>query len=413
MTLVYIMLAVSIVLSGIAIFLILKNKSSGGVSSGDKKDLLDGFDRSVNVITHVVTDNQNTFKSSLTERQDALEKRMTDLGEKLERNLKEMREANEKSIRALQEDNNKQLDKMRETVDEKLSATITERFNQSFDVLKKQLESVDKSLGEMQSVRTDVGSLTKMLSNVKTAGIFGEIQLGSILEQMLTPEQYKTNIVTGNAKEPVEFAVVLPGQNDGEEVLLPIDSKFPYTVYSDMQNAYEQNDFELFNKKKKELKDRIIGMAKDIQSKYINPPKTTNYAIMFLAIEGLYAEVAKMGLIEELQSKYSVTIAGPTTMSALLNSLKMGFRTLTLQKKSGEVWKVLSAVRTEFEKYNNIVIEIQKKFDETGRKFDTLVGTRTRMITSKLKNIDKSVERLDEKQSAELLELPDYDESEE
>ena len=413
MIVVYVLLSISILVGVLGIYLGLKNKNTTKLDERDKKEILDGFDRNVSMISHVLTDNQNNFKDSLSQRQEALEKQMGELSDRLEKNLKDMRDVNEKAIKNLQEDNNKHLDKMRETVDEKLSATITERFNQSFDVLKKQLESVDKSLGEMQNVRTDVGSLTKMLSNVKTAGIFGEIQLGAIFDQILTKDQYETNFVTADAKDPVEFAVKLPGQTDGEYVYLPVDSKFPYNVYSDMQNAYDSNDFELFKQKREQLKNTIKGMAKDIQTKYIYPPKTTNFAIMFLAVEGLYAEVAKMGLIDELQNKYNVTIAGPTTMSALLNSLKMGFRTLTLQKKSGEVWKVLSAVRTEFEKYNGIVAEIQKKFDETGKKFDSLVGTRTRMITSKLKNIDKSVEVIGEAQAQELLGLDSIDDEEE
>ena len=205
----------------------------------------------------------------------------------------------------------------------------------------------------------------------------------------------------------------MPGDEEGEFVYLPVDSKFPYTVYSDMQDAYEKNDLELLKKKRDQLKTTILSMAKDIQTKYINPPETTNFAVMFLATEGLYAEVAKMGLISELQSKYKVTIAGPTTFSALLNSLKMGFRTLVLQKKSAEVWKVLSAVRTEFETYNGIVAEIQKSFDSTGRKFDKLVGVRSRAIERKLKDIDKSVERVENSKAAEILDFKEPEEDEE
>ena len=245
-----------------------------------------------------------------------------------------------------------------------------------------------------------------MLSNVKTTGIFGEIQLGAIFDQILTKDQYETNFVTGDGREPVEYAVKLPGQADGDFVYMPVDSKFPYTIYSELQNAYEANDFDAVKQKKDQLKNTIRSMAKDISTKYIYPPKTTNFAVMFLPVEGLYAEVAKQGLIEELQQKYNITIAGPTTMSALLNSLQMGFRTLAIQKKSGEVWRILGAVRTEFDKFNNIVDKIQKQFDTTSKDFDALVGTRSRMIASKL----KSIEKLDVKESQELLGTGDLEE---
>ena len=357
------------------------------------------------------------FKTDLSERQESLEKRVMQLIKQLdermqsisrlqEEKLEAIRISNERNMKSLQEDNNRQLDKMRETVDEKLSKTINERFEQSFDVLKKQLESVYKSLGEMQSIATDVGSLTKMLSNVKTTGIFGEIQLGAIFDQILTKDQYETNFVTGDGREPVEYAVKLPGQADGDFVYMPVDSKFPYTIYSELQNAYEANDFDAVKQKKDQLKNTIRSMAKDISTKYIYPPKTTNFAVMFLPVEGLYAEVAKQGLIEELQQKYNITIAGPTTMSALLNSLQMGFRTLAIQKKSGEVWRILGAVRTEFDKFNNIVDKIQKQFDTTSKDFDALAGTRSRMIASKL----KSIEKLDVKESQELLGTGDLEE---
>ena len=247
-----------------------------------------------------------------------------------------------------------------------------------------------------------------MLSNVKTTGIFGEIQLGAIFDQILTKAQYETNFVTGDGREPVEYAVKLPGQADGDFVYMPVDSKFPYTIYSELQNAYEANDFDSVKQKKDQLKNTIRSMAKDISAKYIYPPKTTNFAVMFLPVEGLYAEVAKQGLIEELQQKYNITIAGPTTMSALLNSLQMGFRTLAIQKKSGEVWRILGAVRTEFDKFNNIVDKIQKQFDTTSKDFDALVGTRSRMIASKL----KSIEKLDAKESQEILGTGDLEEQE-
>jgi len=418
---VYILLGLCMVTSIIGIVVSLKTKSSSKIDEKDKNEIIESYNRNLDFLRQSLVDIQKMgssatveaverFKNTLTEGQLALEKRVMELIKQLDERMENMRRSqeekleairisNEKNIKSLQEDNNRQLDKMRETVDEKLSKTINERFEQSFDVLKKQLESVHISLGEMQTIKTDVGSLTRMLSNVKTTGIFGEIQLGAIFDQMLTKEQYEVNFVTGEGREPVEYAVKLPGQVDGEFVYMPVDSKFPYTIYSDLQNAYEVNDFDLVKQKKDQLKNTIRTMAKDISTKYIYPPKTTNFAVMFLPVEGLYAEVAKQGLIEELQQKFNITIAGPTTMSALLNSLQMGFKTLAIQKKSGEVWKILGAVRTEFDRFNGIVDKIQKQFDNTSKEFDNLVGTRSRMIASKL----KAVERLDVKESQDLL----------
>ncbi len=426
-----VLLVACLVLLLISIFLIVKSKQSTELSQKDKKDIIDSLNSSLNVINNSLATTQSlgndnivksvkNFQDNMSGNQQALEKRVMSLIEQLynrldnlsklqENKLEQIRETTEKQMRTLQEDNNKQLDKMRETVDEKLSRTINERFDQSFKMLSKQLEEVYKSLGEMQSVASDVGNLTKVLSNVKTTGIFGEIQLGAILDQLLTSEQYEQNVVTADAKDPVEYAIKLPGQADGEFVYLPIDSKFPLTIYSDLYAAYEKNDFEGVKQKRDLLKTRIKAMAKDIQTKYIYPPKTTNFAVMFLPTEGLFAEVAKMGLIEELQRTYNVTVAGPTTMSALLNSLQMGFKTLAIQKKSGEVWKILSAVKTEFGKFNDIVGKIQTNFEKTSKDFDTLVGTRSRMIESKL----KSVEKLNGVESAPLLNLSSQEEEEE
>lgn len=427
MTIIYVLLGVCLLLQIVSIVLFFRSKKVG-LTNRDKEDIKNALKDDVEYISKSSgelqrVNNENImqtirlFQENLTTNQASLEKRVYDLMRQLDermQNISKMQEeklsqmmlSNEKNIKSLQEDNNKQLDKMRETVDEKLSKTINERFEQSFKVLSEQLNSVYKSLGEMQNIASDVGSLTKMLSNVKTTGVFGEIQLGAILEQMLTKDQYVTNFVTGEGREPVEFAIKLPGIDDGDFVYMPIDSKFPYTVYSDLQTAYDNNDFDLVKQKKEQLKNTIRGMAKDINTKYICPPKTTNFAVMFLPVEGLYAEVAKMGLIEELQSKFNVTIAGPTTMSALLNSLQMGFRTLAIQKKSGEVWKILGAVRTEFEKFNVIVENIRKRFEGASKDFDTLIGTRSRLIARKL----NTVERLDSDTSVKVLGLDDLGE---
>ncbi len=423
MTIMYVLIGVCILLCLISIFVSLKTRSKSEISSADKEEIKKSATNNADYVIKTLNETQKMngeatlqtikiFQDNLLKTNDSLEKRIMELTKQLderiqnisqmqEEKLEAMRRSNESSIKALQEDNNKHLDRMRETVDEKLSKTINERFEQTFQVLKDQLESVYKSLGEMKNIASDVGNLTKMLSNVKTTGVFGEIQLGAIIDQMLSKEQYETNIVTGDGNEPVEFAIKLPGQEDNEFVYLPIDSKFPYTVYSDLQNAYDANDFDLVKHKKEQLKNTIKQMAKDINTKYINPPKTTNFAVMFLPVEGLYAEVAKMGLIEELQDKFNVTIAGPTTMSALLNSLQMGFRTLAIQKKSGEVWKILGAVRTEFDKFNVIVEKIRGQFERTSKDFDTLVGTRSRQIANKLRNVG----RVSVEESVELLGL--------
>ncbi len=430
MIVLYILISVCILLSLVTIFVCLKTRKESRLSQEDKNSIISSFNSNIDFISKSLSETQKAnneavlqtiraFQDNLSGNNQSLEKRVLELTKQLdermqnlsklqEEKLEAIRVSNERHLRALQEDNNRQLDKMRETVDEKLSKTINDRFEQSFKMLSSQLESVYKSLGEMQNIAADVGNLTKVLSNVKTTGVFGEIQLGAIIDQLLTKEQYETNFVTGDGREPVEYVIKLPGQDDGECVYLPVDSKFPFTVYSDLQVAYEQNDFELVKQKKEQLKSTIRGMAKDINTKYICPPKTTNFAVMFLPVEGLYAEVAKMGLIDELQAKYSVTIAGPTTMSALLNSLQMGFRTLAIQKKSGEVWKILGAVRTEFDKFNSIVDSIRKRFEGASQDFDKLVGTRSRLIASKL----RSVERLDNSQSAQLLGIEDIAEGE-
>lgn len=411
---------ISLLLIIITLFIQLKGSRRVQLSNRDKHDLIEGFNGNVQLITQTLTDAQrasgqtttdflNTFQTNMLKSQQALEARVMELVNRTdarlaetnrvtEAKLEQLRTGNEAQMKAMQADNAAQLDKLRATVDEKLSKTINERFEQTFKVLSAQLESVYKSLGEMQNVASNVNNLTKVLSNVKTTGIFGEIQLGAILDQILTTEQYETNFVTGNGREPVEYAVKLPGQ-DENYVYLPIDSKFPLTVYTDLYNAYEVNELDKVKLKREQLKNTIRQMAKDIKTKYVNPPKTTAFAVMFLPIEGLYAEVAKLGLIEELQQTYGVTIAGPTTMSALLNSFQMGFRTLAIQKKSGEVWRILGAVKTEFAKYNEIVAKIQSKLESTSRDFDALVGTRSRMLESKL----KSVESLTGEDSAKAL----------
>lgn len=301
--------------------------------------------------------------------------------------LEEVRTTVEQRLEILRADNTRQLDQMRQTVDEKLQKTLNERLAQSFAQVSERLEQVYKGLGEMQTLANGVGDLKKVLSNVKTRGILGEIQLGAILEQILSPEQYEANVSTKKGSSTVvEYAVKLPG--DGENgVWLPIDAKFPGDTYSVLMDAYESAVPERIAAAGKELEQRIKGCAKDIRDKYIDPPNTTDFAIMFLPFEGLYAEVVRRGMVETLSREYRVNIAGPTTMAALLNSLQMGFQTLAIQKRSGEVWQVLGAVKTEFSTFNDVLRKAQDRLRLANDDLDKLIGTRTRAIERKLRNV--------------------------
>ena len=303
------------------------------------------------------------------------------------------------SMTRMQESNEKKLEQMRETVDEKLQKTLEERIGQSFKLVNDRLEQVYKGLGEMQSLATGVGDLKKVLSNVKTRGILGEIQLGAILEEILSPEQYDTNVTTKKgSSNVVEFAVKLPG--DGETtVYLPIDSKFPGDCNAQLMDAYESGEKLRVDTAQAQLAASVKKAARDIRDKYIDPPATTDFGIMFLPFEGLYAEVVRSGLVEILQRDYKINVAGPTTMAALLNSLQMGFKTLAIQKRSGEVWNVLGAVKTEFGKFGGVLSAAQQRLEQANSELDKLVGVRTRQIQRKLSQIST----LPETESAALL----------
>ena len=287
----------------------------------------------------------------------------------------------------MQTDNGKRLDEMRRTVDEKLQKTLDEKLQQSFSRVSEQLESVYKGLGEMQALATGVGDLKKVLSNVKTRGILGEIQLGAILEQLLAPEQYEENVATvkGSANR-VEYAVKLPGDGSSP-VYLPIDAKFPIDAYNALLDAYDAADAAQAETAAKQLEQRIRLFAKDIHTKYIHVPETTDFGIMFLPVEGLYAEVVRRGMVERLQNEFKVIVAGPTTMAALLNSLQMGFRTLAIQKRSSEVWDVLSAVKQEFETFGAALVQTQKRLNQASNDLENLVGVRTRQIQRRLRGV--------------------------
>lgn len=300
-------------------------------------------------------------------------------------------------------ENNRQLEEMRKTVDEKLQKTLDERITQSFKLVNDRLEQVYKGLGEMQNLAVGVGDLKKVLSNVKTRGILGEVQLGAILEQILAPEQYAENVITkSTGADRVEFAVKLPG-DDERTVWLPIDAKFPADSYSRLVDAYELGDVAAIEEAAKNLERVIKSEAKDIHTKYIEPPYTTDFGIMFLPFEGLYAEVVRRGLLDVLQREYKVNIAGPTTMAALLNSLQMGFKTLAIQKHSGEVWEVLGAVKTEFANFSKVLGNARNRIRMADEELEKLIGTRTRAIERKL----RGVESLTAAESVDVLDLPD------
>ncbi len=290
-------------------------------------------------------------------------------------------------LEGVRQENSRQLEQMRQTVDEKLQKTLNERISESFRLVNERLEQVYTGLGEMRTLASGVGDLKRVLSNVKTRGVLGEIQLGAILEQILSPEQYEANVHTKpNSSQVVEYAVKLPGDGDGE-VWLPIDAKFPVDAYEQLLDAYDAGDADAVRACGNVLEQRIRGFAKDIHDKYIAPPHTTDFGIMFLPVEGLYAEVVRRGMIETLQRDYHVNVAGPTTMAALLNSLQMGFRTLAIQKRSGEVWQVLGAVKTEFDKFESVIKSAQNRLEQANDELDKLVGVRTRQIQRRLKGV--------------------------
>lgn len=339
-----------------------------------------------------INDSFNSFSNMLYNSQkstiDSQEKRLDEISRQFNR---------------MQADNNQRLDEMRNIVDEKLQKTLEERIGQSFRTVNHSLSKVAEGLGEMQTIAGGVGDLKKVLSNVKTRGVLGEIQLASILEEILAPQQYEQNVnTTGEGRNIVEFAVKLPGNDEGF-VWLPIDSKFPGGTYGNLVDAYETGDSKLVLAAQKELISTIKKEAKDISEKYIAPPKTTNFGIMFLPFEGLYSEVVRLGLVEVLQRDYKVNIAGPTTMAATLNSLQMGFKTLAIQKRTGEVWEILGAVKTEFAKFEAELEKAQKNVIQANNNLENLLGTRSRVMRSKL----KKVEELPGDEARKILDLED------
>ena len=400
----------------VALLFFRKNTSNtSDIETVFKFELQKEFSLNRDELSKNLKENRNEFTQSFERLNETLLKKAKDDREELRRTLKDFETSFSKSVESFnttqkekfdqmklkQEEMIKttelRLERMRETVDEKLHKTLEERLGKSFDSVSKQLLEVQKGLGEMQSIASGVGDLKRVLTNVKTRGVLGEIQLGNILEEIMSRDQYETNVKTKKGSDAiVEFAIKLPGRNVNDSpVFLPIDAKFPQEDYARLQTAYEVGDSVAVEQSMKALLLAIKKFAKDIANKYIDPPNTTDFGIMFLPTEGLFAEVIRQpDMITFLQREYKIVITGPTTLAAMLNSLQMGFKTLAIQKRSSEVWNVLASVKKEFNTFGGVLEKAQKKINEANNEIENLVGTRTRMMQSKLKNVEQ-------------LELPD------
>lgn len=377
-----------------------RNREESATSSKQtREEITDSILKRMSEIANLQKDQLTTFSDQLTK-----------LTQSNEDKLDKMRETIETKIRHLQDENSKKLDEMRATVDEKLQTTLEKRLGESFKQVSDRLELVHQGLGEMQTLASGVGDLKKVLSNVKSKGVLGEYQLENILDQLLTPSQYARNVKTkAGSNANVEFAIKLPGREDkNTEVWLPIDAKFPTEDFQNLMEAYELGSIEKIAEHKKLMAARIKLFAKDISEKYIDPPNTTDFALMFLPFEGLYAEVLRIaGLFEDIQRVYKVVITGPTTISAFLNSLQMGFRTLAIEKRSSEVWELLGAIKTEFSNFGSILEKTHKKLQEASNVIDQ-ASTRSRAIERRLKNVQElpkadSMKLIDDTTNKDLL----------
>lgn len=406
-----VLLVIAVVMLGIVILNQLKKASDNSNSeefkrleqtirneqSALRQELTSSTQMSVKNLGDMIAASQNAYAISQSKSLAQLEERLKTFSLTNEQQLDNIRHSVENRLNYIQEDNNKKLEEMRKTVDERLQQSIEEKMNRSFSLVNERLEQVYKGLGEMQSLAVGVGDLKKVLSNVKTRGILGEIQLSAILSEILSPEQYEENVATKKgSKNVVEFAVKLPSDDD-KFIYLPIDSKFPGDTYAALRDAIDEGDKIKIDLAAKALITKIKSEAKDIHDKYIDPPYTTEFAIMFLPFEGLYSEAVNRGLVEILQRDYKVNIAGPSTMAALLNSLQMGFKTLAVQKRSAEVWEILGAVKQEFDKFGDVLEATQQRLDQANKELDKLVGVRTRQIQRKLKDVQTPAKELSEK----------------
>ena len=354
--------------------------------------------------------NSKRLNDLLKERFVLLNEKQIQLNLEAEKRIKEVRDVVEKQLKELREDNSKQLAEVNKTVNEKLQKTLNDRLSQSFETVGKQLKSVQEGLGEMKTLATDVGGLKKVLSNVKMRGGLGEVQLAMLLENILAPDQYEANVKTKAGSDAVvEFAIKLPGKDDLNSIVwIPVDAKFPKDVYEHLQNAYEDGNPVLVEQAQKELENTIKKMAKDICDKYLDPPKTTDFGILFLPFEGIYAEVVrKAALLETLQRDYKIIVTGPTTLAAILNSLQMGFKTLAIQKRSSEVWTVLGEVKKEFNNFGGMMQKAQKNIQTGLNQLDDVMGVRTRAIERKLKDVSS----LDDGNSTSKIENNPFNDS--
>lgn len=407
----YLVLSIVVIIQVVICVIVVKNSKKDDSNDYEKEFLLlrqelnESTSKNIKMMADMINQNQQNMSAGQKEKLEQMEQRLKTFSLENEQKLENIRSVVEKRLTYLQEDNNARLEKMRETVDEKLQKTLDDKLNKSFNLVNQRLEQVYKGLGEMQNLAVGVGDLKKVLSNVKTRGILGEIQLSAILKEILAPEQYEENIATKKgSKNVVEFAIKLPADEDSF-VYLPIDSKFPGDTYQALVNAMEEGNKEQIDRASKALVATIKSEAKDIRDKYISPPETTEFAIMFLPFEGLYSEVVNRGLVEVLQRDYRVNVAGPSTMAALLNSLQMGFKTLAVQKRSAEVWKILGEVKSEFDTFGAVLDKTQQRINQANAELDKLVGVRTRQIQRKLSAVQK-IESTSES-STEISILPD------
>jgi DNA recombination protein RmuC len=395
-TVLLIILSIAIVAMAVVLVIVLSKNKNNNIDDAiydASKKLNQDTVNSVKLMSDMINQNQVNMAENQKFQLQQMENRLKTFSMENEQKLENIRSTVEKKLTYMQEDNNKQLENIRTTVDEKLQNTLENKLNKSFETVSKQLQQVYKGLGEMQNLAVGVGDLKKVLSNVKTRGILGEIQLSAILKEILSPEQYEENVATKKgSRNVVEFAIKLPADDDSF-VYLPIDSKFPGDTYAKLVDAMNSGNKEEIEVCSKNLLRTIKSEAKDIHDKYISPPNTTEFAIMFLPFEGLYAEVVNRGMVEVLQREYKVNVAGPSTMGALLNSLQLGFKTLAVQKRSAEVWQILNDVKREFDTFADVLEKTQTRLNQANTELDKLVGVRTRKIQSQLSKVQKLEEK--------------------
>lgn len=395
-TVLLIILSIAIVAMAVVLVIVLSKNKNNNIDDAiydASKKLNQDTVNSVKLMSDMINQNQVNMAENQKFQLQQMENRLKTFSMENEQKLENIRSTVEKKLTYMQEDNNKQLENIRTTVDEKLQNTLENKLNKSFETVSKQLQQVYKGLGEMQNLAVGVGDLKKVLSNVKTRGILGEIQLSAILKEILSPEQYEENVATKKgSRNVVEFAIKLPADDDSF-VYLPIDSKFPGDTYAKLVDAMNSGNKEEIEICSKNLLRTIKSEAKDIHDKYISPPNTTEFAIMFLPFEGLYAEVVNRGMVEVLQREYKVNVAGPSTMGALLNSLQLGFKTLAVQKRSAEVWQILNDVKREFDTFADALEKTQTRLNQANTELDKLVGVRTRKIQSQLSKVQKLEEK--------------------